>query len=147
MLLQTTKPQLPHLQQGSQAAFRRSRGSQRTPRHRSPQAPSHVLTPGEELRGCSLSKSLKTLRDNVPHTLCIWQQEDVNGHNTFYSSLLQETQFTLPAVSLSIHVFYPPHARTGGQPWPQPGFPLPTHIPSLWRLFLVASNLSDIRFT
>lgn len=52
----------------SLAPHRRSRGSQRTPRDMSPQAPGHVLPPGEELQGCSLSKSLKALKGQRCHT-------------------------------------------------------------------------------
>lgn len=148
MLLQTTKPQFPHLQQGSPAALRRSRGSQRTPRHRSPQAPSHVLTPGEELRGCSLSKSLKALRDNVPMlTLCPCQQQGVNVHNTFYSSLRKHNSHS--ACSLFIHLCLVPTPcqNRGAAMTPTRLSPTNTHPPLTLELCLVASNLSYIRLT
>lgn len=143
MLIQTTKPQFPHLQQGILAPHRWSRGSLRTPRHGSQQAPSHVLTPGEELQGCSLSKSLKALKGQCCHTHCVL------ANNKVWTQYL--LQFSPPwgnrESTLCLQSLYPvsPHPMPEqGQPWPRPGFPLPIDIPrSLRRFCLVSSNLSE----
>lgn len=64
-------------------------------------------------------------------------------------------RFTIPStgntkVTLCLQFLNPvsPQARTGKQPWCQPGFPLPICIPPSFRsLALVYSNLSDVRLT
>lgn len=85
----------------------------------------------------------------LPHSHCALANNNVwtfTIPSTVHSPFRKQRIHTLPAVSLSSVT--PPHARTGKQLWPWPGFPLPLDIPhSFRRLCLVYSNLSDVRLT
>lgn len=85
----------------------------------------------------------------LPHSHCALANNNVwtfTIPSTVHSPFRKQRIHTLPAVSLSSVT--PPHARTGKQLWPRPGFPLPLDIPhSFRRLCLEYSNLSDIRLT
>lgn len=132
MLIQATKPQLPPLPQSNLAPHRGCRGSQRTPRHRAPQAPRHVLTPGEELEGCSLFKNLKALEGQCCHTRIVHLPTTRCERSQYL------LHFTPPSGTREFPLFilcHPPHARTVHSHDPDQAFPYqqtsPAHLGGL----------------